>query len=140
MTQSIIKPLRPKPDIFWIELKCHQDFTCGYAGLAFQHNEGFFAISAVEVPNIEAGSEPLGPEYHLSISKSGKRCSSGDAQWVLKQFGMEGATEDNHVPHGFVRNFWKPVAESKIGYECPCIDNEPAIKEDKGDFIWRGTS
>jgi len=22
--------------------------------------------------------------------------------------------------------------------ECACVDEEPAIAEDKGDFIWRG--
>ena len=46
--------------------------------------------------------------------------------------------EDNHVPGGFVRNFWRPVADRFSGYECACVATEPAIVEDKGDFVWRG--
>jgi hypothetical protein len=51
---------------------------------------------------------------------------------------MQDSDEDNHVPGGFVRNFWKPVAEKLIGHVCPCKDNEPEMAENKGDFVWRG--
>jgi hypothetical protein len=44
----------------------------------------------------------------------------------------------NHVPSGRVRNFWRPVADHLSGYECPCVADEPAIREDKGDYVWRG--
>ena len=33
-------------------------------------------------------------------------------------FGVEGALEDNHVPGGLVRNFWRPVADHLEGREC----------------------
>ena len=55
-------------------------------------------------------------------------------------FGMTDAEEDNHVPGGFVRNYWLSVAENLIGHECQCKTTEPAIKEDKGDFVWRGVN
>jgi hypothetical protein len=29
------------------------------------------------------------------------------------------------------------VADHLSGYECPCQETEPAIREDKGDFVWR---
>ena len=82
-----------------------------------------------------------GPEYHLSISRQTpagpRRCTSEMARIVLRQFGLEGAEEDNHVPNGVVRNFWRPVADPLVGLECECKDEEPAIVEDKGDFVWR---
>jgi hypothetical protein len=68
------------------------------------------------------------------------RCDSNEAKWVLDQFGLEGAEEDNHVPFGIVRNFWRPVADKLVGIECQCKAEEPEIREDKGDFIWRPTS
>ena len=96
-------------------------------------------ISAVEHP--VDGKEDKGPEYHLSISRQTpmgpRRCTSDTARWVLRQFGLDGAEEDNHVPNGVVRNFWRPVADRMVGLECDCKDSEPAIAEDKGDFIWR---
>jgi hypothetical protein len=63
-----------------------------------------------------------GPEYHLSISRQHRtlgtrRCSSNDARWVLVQFGIPEAIEDNHVPSGLVRNFWRPVADPLVRLE-----------------------
>jgi hypothetical protein len=87
------------------------------------------------------GKVDKGPEYHVSISKQlfagPTRCTSDEARWVLEQFGLDGAEEDNHVPGGVVRNFWRPVATGLIGLECECKAEEPAIREDKGDFVWR---
>lgn len=57
---------------------------------------------------------------------------------VIRQFDMLGSEEDNHVPSGFVRNFFNPVAEHLIGIECPCKATEPTMVEDKGEFVWRG--
>jgi hypothetical protein len=107
---------------------------------AFFHDASSLSvISAVEF--IDDGKVD-GPEYHLSISRQHptlgpRRCSSNEARWVLVQFRMDGAHEDNHVPHGLVRNFWKSVATNLIGRECLCVQNENAIREDKGDFVWR---
>lgn len=83
-----------------------------------------------------------GPEYHLSISRQHrtlgtKRCSSNEARWALVQFGVPEAVEDNHVPNGVVRNFWRPVADPMVGRECLCVAEENAIREDKGDYVWR---
>lgn len=105
----------------------------------FHHPTGMTAITNVEKPTPEPGEFDVGPEYHLSVSKAGQRCTSADAAWVLGQFDMADAKEDNHVPSGRVRNFWRPVADRFSGFECPCQETEPAIREDKGDFIWRGT-
>ena len=107
---------------------------------AFFHDaSSLFVISAVEF--VDDGKVD-GPEYHVSISRQHhslgtRRCSSTEARWVLVQFGMDGALEDNHVPSGAVRNFWRPVAESLVGRECLCVADENAIREDRGDFVWR---
>jgi len=88
---------------------------------------------AVEVPD-----KKIGFEYHISITKMGmKRCDSNEAKWVLRQFGLDGWEEDNHVPYGVARHFWRPVAENLVGLECKCKADEPEIVEDKGDYIWR---
>lgn len=55
-------------------------------------------------------------------------------------YGREGAKEDNHVSHGIVRNYWRPVADRLVGKACPCKEEEPTIREDKGDVIWRPVS
>lgn len=75
----------------------------------------------------------------ISRHKAGKaaRCTSLQAKEILRQFGLDGAEEDNHVPHGIVRNFWRPVADRLVGLECACKAEEPAIVEDQGDYVWR---
>ena len=110
----------------------------GYPYEIWAHDEnGLGVISAVEVAH-DPGQPDLGPEYHVSVSAFGGRCSSSDALWVCGQFDMIDSDEDNHAPHGKVRNFWKPVDENLIGHVCPCKETEPAMKENKGDYIWRG--
>lgn len=137
--ESIIKPKRPTGR--WVSV--HNPNTVmldsmGYPHESWFHAEtGLFVISALEKTNDE-GAPDLGPEYHLSVSLQGKRCSSHQAKFALSSFDLSDAKEDNHVPSGKVRNFWRPIADNLSGYECPCTDNEPTIREDKGDFIWRG--
>lgn len=107
---------------------------------AWTHDEsGLFVITAVEVAH-DPGKPFLGPEYHISISRAGQRCDAAEALWVLAQFDLTEAREDNHVPGGIVRNFWRPVADHLAGYECPCVRDEPAMRENRGDYVWRGTS
>jgi hypothetical protein len=140
MIGSIIKPKRPKGN-GWTKLPPPPAWvTLGYGGEAWEHKSGLVVISAVEVASDKDGIDK-GPEYHISISMEGmRRATSAEAAWVLHQFDAEGAEEDNHVPNGIVRNFWRPVAEGLIGIECACKADEPAIKEDKGDYIWRGVT
>jgi hypothetical protein len=137
-TLSIVKVLIPNR-AGWREIPTSRTPSMGYPIRAFFHNESSLAVlSAVEV----MADENKGPEYHLSISKQTmsmgpRRCDSNEAKWVLEQFGLFGAEEDNHVPYGMVRNFWRTVAEPLIGEECACKATEPIVSENKGDFIWR---
>lgn len=140
---SIIQPKRPRTG-GWVRAEKWRAppelAKLGYPIEAWYHPaSGLFALSAVEVA-AEPDGHSVGPEYHLSISLGGHRCTSADAVFVLAAFGLSDAKEDNHVPNGEVRNFWRPVADHLSGYECPCVEHEPAMVEDKGDFIWRGVT
>lgn len=138
---QIIPPLRPNEKDGWIRLANPPAWvSLGYAAERWLHEgQDLCVISAVEVAK-DADGIDRGPEYHISISLGGRsRCTSQQAKQVLADFGCDGAEEDNHVPGGFVRNFWRPVADRFIGLQCACKEAEPAIVENKGDFIWRGT-
>lgn len=140
---TIIQPKRPTGPGWVAGPPVDPRHSLGYDAFAWQHPElSLRVISAVEVAEVEPGEEAIGPCYHVSISKGARdgrpiRCTSEEARWVLTQFGLEDGKEDNHVPHGKVRNFWRPVADRLSGYECPCVDKEPAIREDNGDYVWR---
>lgn len=137
--ESIIKPKHPQGR-GWTRLATPAAFdNGGYPAACWRHESGIIGISAVEVSGDQG--EASGPVYHLSISAPGpSRARRQEANWTLRQFGLDGAEEDNHVPGGVVRNFWRPVAENRIGMECPCKAAEPVMREDKGDFEWRGVS
>ena len=138
MIESVIKPKTPSGKGWVKGSEVPTICTMGYeAYYWFYEDQGLNVISALEVVN-DPDDIDKGPEYHVSVSKTGGRCTRNEARFVLKAFGMQDSEEDNHVPGGFVRNFWMPVAEKYIGHECPCKENEPAMIEDKGDFIWRG--
>lgn len=140
-TVSVIAVKRPRlPGWREVSTEMMPDRYGGAPIRAFFHEESSLCVlSGVEF--IDDGKVD-GPEYHLSISRQHRtlgtrRCTSNEVRWVLKQFGIEEAIEDNHVPGGKVRNFWRPVADPMVGRECLCVEDEPAIVEDKGDFVWR---
>lgn len=136
-TTNIVQPKTPIYGSRW-QLVSEMDVDPRFESYGYKHPDGFVVISAMEVADGILTNTPM-PQYHLTISKKGmRRCSSADAKFILKQFDMELALEDNHVESGFVRNFWQPVSQYWVGKECDCISEEPAITEDKGDFIWRG--
>lgn len=144
MIQSIISPKVPKNED-WKRLG-PIDTGLGYTAVRwFLRSHRFLVISAVEVVNDQAAGEDIGPEYHLSVSVidpqgQPQRIPSAYARDVLADFDLDDAKEDNHIPHGRVRHFWRPVNDALSGYECPCQETEPTMKEDKGDFVWRGVN
>jgi hypothetical protein len=109
---SVIQPKRPivqnwRRATWW---KCPPQLAeFGYPVEAWEHpSSGLFCLSALEVAH-DPGKPALGPEYHLSVTMNGQRCTAADALFALASFGLEDAKEDNHVPNGRVRNFWRPV-------------------------------
>ena len=136
---NIIKALKPE-NKEWLPLSPPSLAIEPIDVSAWFHKDGFYCISAVESV-IPEGETSARPEYHLSFTRQSLRgilrVDSNDAQWILSQFGLEGWFEDNHVPFGKARNFWRPVNENLVGQICACVDDEPAIKENKGDYVWR---
>jgi len=136
--ESVIRPLAPRSPAW----RCFGDVSTqlglGYPAFLYEHSLARLrVISAVEVA-IDKDGHSNGPEYHLSVSRFGRRrCSSSEARMALTAFAMDGAEEDNHVPSGKVRNYWRPVNENLIGRECECKATENAIREDGGDYVWR---
>lgn len=140
MARSVIAPKRPvAPGWRQIHDKIQVLDDLGSAYEVWANYDAMLGvITSVEVAAEARGIAPLGPSYHVSISAFGKRCSAADALWVLGQFDLADAKEDNHVPSGNCRNFWRYVADNLSGYDCPCAETEPTIHEDKGDYVWRG--
>lgn len=142
--RSIIQPLVPANEADWIgPIPLSHRVTLGYEGYAWQHlTNDLQVFSCVEVAKDKDGID-RGPEYHISISSRPNcgapcRASTSETAWVLHQFGnLDGWEEDNHAPHGVVRNFWRAVAEPLVGLECACKEQESAIVEDKGEYVWR---
>lgn len=124
------------------ELKALDPWMRAYPPHIWFHEEnGISVVSGVEVVEPGPGEQDLGPEYHLSIVSviqgRSQRCSTVDAMWVLAQFDLMDAKEDNHGPLKLARSFWRPVADHLSGFECPCQETEPAVVLDKGDYVWR---
>lgn len=155
--RSVVQPLRPLTQApnRWFECPFEaadiaamrrQNQLVGLYPLErwLEYGSDVTVLSAVEVA-VDKDGHSNGPEYHLSISRAtwpngryaAARVDTNLAKWVLAEFGLDGAEEDNHVPHGAVRNFWRPVASGLVGRECPCKAEEVVIRENKGDFIWR---
>lgn len=136
---NILKPKRPKGADWKFLRPFSESENFGYGGeVWFYPPQRLHVISCVEVAN-DLGDLDLGPQYHVSVSRvPNQRCTRNEARFVQKAFDMLDADEDNHVPGGFARNFWMPVADKYKGHVCPCKDTETAFKENKGDYIWRG--
>lgn len=145
---SVVQPLRPLNQArnqWFRDANIHpQLLKDGYPIERWLHyGTDIQVLSAVEVAVDKDGSSN-GPEYHISASKAvyvpnfrAVRIDTNTAKWVLAEFGLDGAEEDNHVPGGVVRNFWRPVASGLVGKECRCKAEEVVIRENKGDFVWR---
>ena len=100
-------------------------------GLMFENAMGVRAISAVQMVDGK-------PQWQVSFSHMGARIPSGWMEALLKQWDIEEFDEDNHVPNGKVRNYWKPF-DSLTPTVCPCKDKEPPTEEE-GGYVWRPDS
>ncbi len=141
MIHDIIKPLAPSGDGWIGGEDVRQYMRSAFPLTAWSHPQlQLFVLSAVEVAS-DTDDVSRGPEYHLSVSKQYQRgvpsrCSAEEGAFVLKTFGgLDGWEEDNHVPNGRVRNYWRAVAENMVGRECACKESEHRVVE--GDFEYR---
>jgi len=118
--------------------KLHNTIPTGYPNEGWLHRKRqLMVISAVESADGILTGQPCA-QYHVSITgrtRNGqpKRCSLDEARWVIHQFGIPEALEDNHGP--LVRSWWRPVADNLAGVDCECKGTEAPITD--GDFTWR---
>ena len=140
MIHDIIKPLQPTGKGWSGGRDVRAQLRSGYPITQWWYGPlRLYVLSAVEVA-MDTDGVHRGPEYHLSVSKQTSmlqpsRCSAEEGQLVLQAFGLDGWEEDNHVPNGVVRNYWRAVAENMVGRECACKETEPKVVE--GDFEHR---
>ncbi|HZF28716.1 MAG TPA: hypothetical protein VE907_06345 [Gammaproteobacteria bacterium] len=143
----IVKPFRPLTG-GWepVEVAWPRDRRQRYV-IEKYYNRGqelqvITAIEMVEPDDLVV--RPRRAEFHVSVSglkwmaPAPYRVSDSRARWAMKQFGYAGYTEDNHVPGGIARNYWRPVDDHFQGEVCKCLEREPTMREMKGDYVWRG--
>lgn len=74
-----------------------------------------------------------GPQWHVSISRSGKRPKQRDVHAALRAFGMLGAEQDNHHP-GVAQHYFMPV-DPAHRVACECKTTEDTVVEKDG-YTW----
>lgn len=89
-------------------------------------------LALAQLPGRPQGE--TGPQWHISISASGKRAKPAHIRRALRAFGMTRALEDNHMP-GISRAFWLPVDPSLTGV-CECKETEVTIVDADG-YAWQ---
>jgi hypothetical protein len=100
----------------------------GEIAAAWLHRTGVGVLSALE--KTDTGDL----EWHVSVSYRGKVATGEQVRFALAAFDMISAEEDNHVPHGYVRNFWLPVNPERRGAPCKCKDESPLFVE--GEYAY----
>lgn len=89
-------------------------------------------ISALEEAELPDGTG-AGPQWHVSVSRAGKRPGPNDVQAAQRAFDMRKAEEDNHHP-GVARHFWLPV-DPAHRVDCECKESEVLVTEPDG-YRW----
>ena len=120
------EPKRPSSNR-WI----HRGYNPKAEGEIYDAIDGRRAL--VSVHFIEP-PEGKGLEHHISISHLGQRPTRQMVLATLRDFGLDGAVEDNHLP-GRARHFWLPLSPSERA-DCDCFATEKPHDEG-GGFIWR---
>ncbi len=88
------------------------------------------SLGDLELPG---GDGRVGPTWHVSITRRGKRPRDTDVRRALRAFGLVGAEEDNHSP-GNARHFFQPVDPAFRGV-CECKATEVQMSDPDG-YRW----
>lgn len=142
--QRILQPLRPRGNGWqqWDLSLIAAELRARAYAIERWYNRAHEVQVLSSIESVSGESPEPRHEYHISISglryraPRPHRCSESLARWVLKEFDFTDCAQDNHVPNGIVRNYWRPIAKN-VSPVCHCVETEPKIVEDKGDYIWR---
>lgn len=105
----------------------------GAAIISVWHSRGVTVISTLDMAKAPDGSGDVIPQWHISVTRRGRRPRADDVTRALLAFGMTGAEEDNHHP-GQARNWFLPVDPSRR-VDCECKETEVVVVEDDG-YTW----
>lgn len=94
---------------------------------------GLRVLSTLDDMEAPDGSREVIPQWHVSVSRRGKRPDDADVARALRAFQMENAEEDNHHP-GVARHFFMPVDPSRR-VTCECKTEETVVTEPDG-YRW----
>lgn len=90
-------------------------------------------ISTLVLCDLPRSNGLVGPTWHASISRLGKRPRPRDVEHFKRDFGLVGAEEDNHHP-GAARHYFMPIDPAyRVGCECK-IDED--IITEPGGYQW----
>lgn len=102
-------------------------------GFVWDRLDGMRVISSIDLASPQEGA-PAVPNWHVSVSKNGARCTMEEARQVLSDFDALDLEEDNHDPKHKARHFWLQC-DPAHRKPCPCKDTEEPI-DDKG-YVYR---
>lgn len=90
-------------------------------------------ISTLILAELPDGSGEVGPQWHVSVSRFGKRPKPAELARAQRAFGIVGWEEDNHHP-GNARHFFRPVDPARR-VACECKTTETIHVEPDG-YTW----
>ncbi len=90
-------------------------------------------ISALEIAVYPDKAGGAGPQWHISVSRNGRRPKDSDTLKALRCFRMMGSEEDNHHP-GNARHFWLPC-DPEHRVTCECKEEEKTVVDQDG-YRW----
>lgn len=93
---------------------------------------GVFVISTLVLAKLPAG-DGVGKQWHLSLSRVGRRPSAADVRRVRTDFRLHNAETDNHHP-GVAVHLWQPLAWN-ARVVCECKAGEALVVEADG-YTW----
>lgn len=100
---------------------------------AWVNGAGVLVLSDLAVMQLPKSMGKLGPTWHVSISRKGKRPRPTDVRAVRRAFSMREAEEDNHHP-GVARHLMMPV-DPAFRTTCECKGDEEVVRERDG-YTW----
>lgn len=122
-------PKRPTPEKGWTR---HRSPAFVPGAEAWQRGP-ICVLSALTPAKAPDGSGDVIYQWHVSVSRRGKRPRPKDVARVRRSFGMLDAEEDNHHP-GAARHLWMPVDASRR-VDCECKATEETMVEPDG-YTW----
>lgn len=126
------KERRPPPCTGWREVKIQRprEGCIAYSGWVYGKIRVISTLNVMEMPDNPAET---GLQWHISVSRNGRRPSDVDVLKARRAFCMKAAEEDNHHP-GEVRHFML-VCDPARRVSCECKETEDLIV-DKGGYKW----